>query len=531
MFYDLSVFHKLESIATTTVKLGDDSTTNCTQISEVLLHMSDGRRLRLFQVLFVPSLAINLLSVFQLAKKGIMTSFNKTGCALIDSDDGNFLLAEASITARGLYVITKAVRRASLAARSFSATAASSPSRSLSPLSKDMKMLWHARLGHVGLETVTRAAHTGATTGIDLTAHTKNCNCHTCLLQKASRRPFKGSLVKRASVIGDIIHTDFAGPKPPTISGYKYVQSFIDGRTRLKYIYLLKTKSDAGGALRDFIVKFEREHDCLVKSVHADNAAEFTGGDFNSCLREQGIKFTSFAPYSPESNGLADHFNKVLYARVRCLLDHSGMDKVPWGEAGHHAVHLLNITSLRSIGNITPHKAAYGVVPDISKLRVFGCVAFSKLPHPKKLDNKALRATNLGHIGYGKYRLLLPEPDYIFVATAVTFDEKVFDFAADAIKEVTGIRNITEGDDIISDDMRLLANDDEDEDEFAEVSKVAPPVDAQNSDNHDGDVKGQEVTEVEKNRRCPFGTVHRHRHEILPLTQLRLHTRRLSLRL
>jgi GAG-pre-integrase domain len=165
----------------------------------------------------MPRLAINLLSVFQLAKKGIMTSFTETGCALIDFDDGNCLLAEASITTEGLYVITKAFRRASLAARSLSATAASLPSKGLAPLSNYMQMLWHARLGHVGFETFRRAAHTGATTGIDLTAHTKNCDCHTCLLQKASRRPFKGSLVKRASVIGDVIHTDFAGPMPPTI--------------------------------------------------------------------------------------------------------------------------------------------------------------------------------------------------------------------------------------------------------------------------------------------------------------------------
>jgi GAG-pre-integrase domain len=111
-----------------------------------------------------------------------------------------------------------------------------------------MQMLWHARLGHVGFETFCRAAHTGATTGIDLTAHTNNCTCHTCLLQKASRRPFNGFLVKRASVLGDVIHTDLAGQMPPTISGYKYVHSFIDYRTRLKYIYLLKKKSDAGGA-------------------------------------------------------------------------------------------------------------------------------------------------------------------------------------------------------------------------------------------------------------------------------------------
>jgi Reverse transcriptase (RNA-dependent DNA polymerase) len=82
------------------------------------------------------------------------------------------------------------------------------------------------------------------------------------------------------------------------------------------------------------------------------------------------------------------------------------------------------------------------------------------------------------------------------------FDEQVFDSAADAVKEVTGIHNITGGDDIISDDMRLPAS--EDEDEFAEVSKAAPPVKAQNSDNHAGDVKYQEVEEVEEIRRYPL---------------------------
>jgi hypothetical protein len=71
------------------------------------------------------------------------------------------------------------------------------------------------------------------------------------------------------------------------------------------------------------------------------------------------------------------------------------------------------------------------------------------------------------------------------------FDAQVFNFAADAVKEVTDIRNITGGDDTISDDMRLLANDndDEDEDEYAEEPKAAPPIDAKNSDNHAGDVK------------------------------------------
>jgi hypothetical protein len=119
-----------------------------------------------------------------------------------------------------------------------------------------------------------------------------------------------------------------------------------------------------------------------------------------------------------------------------------------------------------------------------------------------KLDDKAVRAINLGHIGYGKYRLLQSGPDYkIFVATSVKFDEQVFDFAADAVKEVTSTRNITGGDDIISYDMCLIANDDVDEDDFAEVSKAAPPFDAQNSENQAGDFKSQEVEDI---RRYPL---------------------------
>jgi GAG-pre-integrase domain len=219
MFYDLSVFQRLEFIAPTTFKLGDDSTTNCTQIGEVFLDVSDGRRIRLTQVLYVPRLAINLLSVSQLTKKGKMTSFIKIGCTLLDTDDANCLLAEASITPGSLYVIPKAVHHESFSARALAANYSSSSSQSLKPLSREMQILWHGRLGHVGFETVRRDAHTGATTGIDLTAHTKSCNCHTCLLQKASRRPFKGSLVERASFIGDVIHTDLSGPMSPTISG------------------------------------------------------------------------------------------------------------------------------------------------------------------------------------------------------------------------------------------------------------------------------------------------------------------------
>jgi hypothetical protein len=108
------------------------------------------------------------------------------------------------------------------------------------------------------METIRRAAGSGAITGIDLTRHKKANKCHTCILQKATRSPFKGSLTKAASAIGDVIHTDIAGPLPPTLSGYKYVLIFIDGKTRLMHTYLLMKKSEAGAKLKEFVTSFEQ---------------------------------------------------------------------------------------------------------------------------------------------------------------------------------------------------------------------------------------------------------------------------------
>jgi transposase InsO family protein len=86
-----------------------------------------------------------------------------------------------------------------------------------------------------------------------------------------------------------------------------------------------------------------------VKTVHGDNAGEFTDGTFNEYLREHGIEFTTSAPYSPESNGLADIFNRTLFARVRCMLSHARLSIKLWGEAAHHAVFVLNRTPIRTL--------------------------------------------------------------------------------------------------------------------------------------------------------------------------------------
>jgi Integrase core domain len=422
----ISMLEHVRKIDPIRVMLGDNSSAMCSKVGTVVLKLPGGRRIRLSEVLFVPRLAIHLLSVAQLASKGIMSSFQASGCSLLDSEDENSILSTTSRTSDGLYLLRAEVCTSNNS-RALAAMQVSRKKEKNESPSTSKEDLWHARFGHAGMETIRRAACSGAITGIYLTGHKKANNCHTFLLQKATRRPFKVSLTKAAPAIGDVIQTDIAGPLPPTLSGFKYVLSFIDGKTRLMHIYLLTKKSEAGAKLNELVTNFERKHDVKVKTMHGDNAGELTSGIFNEYLRDNGIKFTSSAPYSPESNGLAEKFSRTLFARVRCMLSHARLSIKLWGEAAHHAVFVPNRTLIRTLGNVTPYEAIYGRAPDVSKLRVFGCDAFATRPNAKKIEDNSLRTTKLGHIGHGKYRLLLPgSDDKVLISTSVVFDENMF---------------------------------------------------------------------------------------------------------
>jgi hypothetical protein len=124
------------------------------------------------------------------------------------------------------------------------------------------------------------------------------------------------------------------------------------------------------------------------------------------------------------------------------------------------------------------------------------------------------------------------DPEYkIFIATSVKFDDNVFDNAADAAKEVTGISNAARGDDIISNAKPMLDSDDGDQDKdeaIANPKAVAQgaSVNTQDITNQDHDAEGQEVDET---LRCRSRTCHRRPHGFLPLARHELRTRRLSL--
>jgi hypothetical protein len=103
--YDVSMFEHVRKIDPRRVMLGDNSSAMCSKFGTVVLKLPGGRRLRLSEVLFVPHPKIHLLIMAQIARKGIMSSFEASGCSLLDLEDGNSILATTSGTSDGLYVL------------------------------------------------------------------------------------------------------------------------------------------------------------------------------------------------------------------------------------------------------------------------------------------------------------------------------------------------------------------------------------------------------------------------------------------
>jgi hypothetical protein len=97
-----------------------------------------------------------------------------------------------------------------------------------------------------------------------------------------------------------------------------------------------------------------------------------------------------------------------------------------WGHAILHAAYLWNITPKRSLGGKTPEEAFSGKVPDVSRLRTFGCKAWARVPDDKqtKLQARSIKCTYLGFAPNRKAHILVQRATGgILTSRDVVFDE------------------------------------------------------------------------------------------------------------
>jgi hypothetical protein len=91
----------------------------------------------------------------------------------------------------------------------------------------------------------------------------------------------------------------------------------------------IKTKSMELESVKEFKVMLEKQFECTVKCFHSDNGGEYT--PVEKYAKQAGIVVTRSAPYTPQSNGVAECMNRTLIESVRTTLLQSGLPEIVLG--------------------------------------------------------------------------------------------------------------------------------------------------------------------------------------------------------
>nr|GEX15600.1 retrovirus-related Pol polyprotein from transposon TNT 1-94 [Tanacetum cinerariifolium] len=198
--------------------------------------------------------------------------------------------------------------------------------------------LWHMRLGHAGEKSLNFLIKQGLIKGL---SSCKLDLCEHCINGKTTRVKF-GTTIHKTQGILDYVHSD---------------KKMMETQTSRK-----------------------------IKHLRTDNGGEYKNDLFTKFSEDEGIARHFIVRHTPQQKVVAEHMNRTLLEKVRCMLSNAGLGKEFWAEV---------VTS-----------AAYYHVKK------------------SKLDPRAKKALFIGITsGIKGYRLWCPETKKTIFSRDVTFNE------------------------------------------------------------------------------------------------------------
>lgn len=216
---------------------------------------------------------------------------------------------------------------------------------------------WHARLGHIGRESMNSMIKNELVTGIPKVEIDKE-TCSSCLLGKQARLSFPKATSFRARDVLELIHGDLCKPiNPATPAKNRYIFVLIDDHSRYMWSILLKEKGEAFDKFKRFKAIVEKETGAKIRTFRSDRGGEFCSNEFRDFCETSGIARHLTAPYSPQQNGVVERRNRTLLGMTRSVLKHMSVPNYLWGEAVRHSTYLINRVATRVLVSQTPYQA------------------------------------------------------------------------------------------------------------------------------------------------------------------------------
>lgn len=231
-------------------------TLEVTGIGDIEGMTSDDKKITLKDVLLVPRINGQLVSVNCIEKAGFSVIFNSDQ-VFIKSENECMKFAEKKDN--GQYICDFSP----IVATAMNATA------------QEKGRLWHRRLGHPSVKIQ-----------IMMDLPVPNEFCEICCTSKQTATPMgKGPRTKEKNP-WLTVHTDICGPIfPTTASGVKYFMTLIDEHSRFTEVKLLRNKSEAAKEL----IFFLKLHP-TVRRIRCDNAREYFTGELLTFTKKSGIE-------------------------------------------------------------------------------------------------------------------------------------------------------------------------------------------------------------------------------------------------
>lgn len=378
---------------------------SCGQISlEVIDEKGQRNKVLCKNVLYVPELATNVLSVSQIIKTGGQVKFNGEGCVILNKL--NTVVATASLV-NNMYRLSTAEADACI-----------------SDIDKQDAYVWHQRMGHLNFPDLEKL--NDCTEGAVFRKQV-DVPCLTCLEGKQTRLPFNHEGT-RATQLLELVHSDLCGPMETTsLGGASYFLTLTDDFSRKVFVYALRSKEQVLEKFKEFRNESENLLGRKIKCLRTDNGTEFVNEKFSQYLRRAGIIHQINVPYMAQNKiGLAERMNRALVEKAKCMLRNAKLNKYFWAEALLTAAHVYNRSPSRTLSFKTPEEVWKGTKQSVSHLRIFGCEAMVHTPQEKakKWDAKARKMIFIGYCEQStSYRFIIPNTRTVVKSRDAVFVE------------------------------------------------------------------------------------------------------------
>ena len=367
------------------------------------------QKIALKNVLYLPELKRNLLSVQAMSKLGATVVFKEDECRI--SKDSRLI---GIGTMHGKLYMLKVISE-----------------EYVNVMKNNPNMeLWHCRFGHLGMNNISKLLDENMVEGMSNVKDGGMSDvCEACVQGKQHCTPYPKKSFNRATELFESVHSDLCGPMNVKSFGKsQYFVTFIDEYSRYTQVHFLKSKDEVLEKFKQYVNQAEKLGK-RVKNLRSDNGGEYCSEVFDDYLKEKGITHQTTVPYCPEQNGIAERMNRTLVEAARSMMFHAGMPKQFWAEAIHTAAYVHNRSPTSSLKEVTPFERFFGQKPDVSNLRVFGCIAFKHIPDTKrrKLDKKSSKCVFVGYPeGTKGYKLYDLEKKSFVRSRHIIFQERTF---------------------------------------------------------------------------------------------------------